>query len=267
MKPVILLSCMNQTDESIISRSNIKCDVIVVNQCDKDEIKRFTFHDSCNIPHNAIFINTTERGLSKSRNLAISYASDDSICILSDDDEIFADDLVEKILSSYYKNPEVNLITFALIRSDMDAPKKYPANQKQMDFRQICRTSSQQISFKKIFITLNDIRFDEQMGSGTGNGCGEEIKFMLDCRRKKAKLLYNPHVIATIIPGESKWFKGYDEKFLRNFGWSSRRAMGSITGFAYIIYWALSHRALYKEKGIGLSKACLTLIAGYFSKR
>ena len=267
MKPVVLLSCMNQTDESIISRSNIKCDVIVVNQCDKDEIKRFTFHDSSNIPRDAIFINTTERGLSKSRNLAISYAPDDSICILSDDDEIFVDDLLEKILSSYNKNPEANLITFALIRRDMNIPKKYPSAQKKMNFPQICRTSSQQISFKKNFITLNHIRFDEQMGSGTGNGCGEEIKFMLDFRRKKAKLLYNPHVIATIIPGESKWFNGYDEKFLRNFGWSSRRAMGFVTGFAYIIYWAVSHRNSYKEKGIRLFKACLTLIDGFFEKR
>lgn len=35
----ILISCMHQKDASIIKRSNVQSDVVVVNQCDHDSIE------------------------------------------------------------------------------------------------------------------------------------------------------------------------------------------------------------------------------------
>ena len=39
----ILISCMHQKDASIIKRSNIQSDVVVVNQCDHDSIEEYDF--------------------------------------------------------------------------------------------------------------------------------------------------------------------------------------------------------------------------------
>lgn len=39
----VLISCMYQNDSSIISRSNIQSDVIVINQCDNNSIDTFNF--------------------------------------------------------------------------------------------------------------------------------------------------------------------------------------------------------------------------------
>lgn len=44
MKLVVLLSCMYQ-DKSIIEKSNLQTDVVVVNQCDDNKIERGTFVD------------------------------------------------------------------------------------------------------------------------------------------------------------------------------------------------------------------------------
>ena len=94
----ILLSCMHQTDE-IIKRSNIRCNVTVVNQCDKDD-KRTIPIDGKDDACVANWIDSTERGLSRSRNMALQSASFD-FCLISDDDEVFVDGvdtIIEKLL-------------------------------------------------------------------------------------------------------------------------------------------------------------------------
>lgn len=258
---------MHQPDASIIERSNVQCNVVVVNQCDRDSVEHFRFTNKFGKECHAIFVCTTERGLSKSRKMAIDYAPDDAICLISDDDEVFEDNVEEIITNAYSDNPDSALIAFALKRTDLENGKKYPTTKTNLGFIQILKSSSQQISFRKQVLIQSNICFDEKMGSGTGNGCGEEIKFMLDFRRARLKLYYIPQIIATILPGESQWFHGYDEKFITNLGWSSRRAMGTFTGLLYCCYWAITHHKMYKSATITFTKAIKYLFKGYFSKR
>ena len=72
------------------------------------------------------------------------------------------------------------------------------------------------------------------MGSGTGNGGGEENRFMMDCYKTKLPMYYTPINIATVLPGESQYFHGYDNKWCRNFGWTTRRLLGLFLGSLYI---------------------------------
>lgn len=258
---------MHQKDASIIERSNVQCDVIVVNQCDRDSIEHFTFTNKFGKECHATFICTTERGLSKSRNMALKYADENSICVVSDDDELFEDNVEEIVSKAYRENPDCALIAFALIRKDLKNSKEYPKKKTNLGFKQILKTSSPQFTFQKQKAKEYNILFDEKMGSGTGNGGGEENKFLLDFKRSGLKLCYYPNIIATILPGESQWFHGYDDKYLINLGWASRRSMGPIRGFAYCFYWASSHINLYKVEGISIYQAIKNLYKGYFLKR
>ena len=43
MKLELLISCMHQKDASIITRSNVDSDVVVINQCDIDKKENFNF--------------------------------------------------------------------------------------------------------------------------------------------------------------------------------------------------------------------------------
>lgn len=95
-----ILSRMHQKDASIIERSNVQSDVVIINQCDRNDIEDFDFINKKGRKCHAKFISTTERGLSKSRNMAIRNAWGD-ICLICDDDEWIADDSEDKILKAY----------------------------------------------------------------------------------------------------------------------------------------------------------------------
>ena len=65
----VLISCMHQKDAGIIRRSNIQSDVVVINQCNENRREDFTFRNRKGEECKAIVIYTTERGLSRSRNM------------------------------------------------------------------------------------------------------------------------------------------------------------------------------------------------------
>lgn len=257
----ILISCMFQ-DKDIISRSNVRANVVVVNQCDTDSMEAFDFTDAEGKAHKALFINTTERGLSKSRNMAIKNSLGE-ICLICDDDELFVDDVERIVLESYSQHPECDVISFSLKWEGLDI--KYPRKELKMGVTRIQKTSSQQISFRKSCLSENNIIFDEKMGSGTGNGGGEENKLLNDCRRSGVKMLYVPKIIATILPGESKWFANRDEKWFENLGWTNRRLHGLGWGLIYIWYWLITHVKIHRDTSLG--RAIRAYYQGVFSKR
>ena len=108
MKLEVLLSCMNQSDLSLIERSKLTGDVVVINQCDKEDF----FEGKTKNGRGRVF-STTERGLTKSRNMAIEK-SDADICLLCDDDEVFEEDYEQKIITAYEKLDLADVIIFKM---------------------------------------------------------------------------------------------------------------------------------------------------------
>lgn len=257
---------MYQSDHSILEKSNVQSDCVVVNQCDYNRIDEYDFENKFGQTKHCKFISTTERGLSRSRNMAIANAPDDSICLICDDDELLEDNVADLITDAYKRHPNSGAILFYLIRKDLPSQKCYPLKEQPLGFTQILHSNSLQISFSKKFITRNSILFDEKMGSGTGNGGGEENKFLLDIRRAKGNLWYCPECIATVLPGPSQWFKGFDECFLQNLGWSSRRSMGMLLSCMHLFIWGLKNRHLYSPQ-TSIFKAYYNLYRGFFQKR
>lgn len=264
MTLTVLISCMHEEDHSIILRSNIQTDAVVVNQCNSNSVSEFDFINKKGISCHVKFICTTERGLSKSRNMAIENAWGD-ICQICDDDETLPDNYEDVILNAYRENMGVGIITFALKR--LDIKKSYPTEKKFIGLRDVLGTSSIQITFLRSLLCEANICFDEKMGSGTGNGGGEENRFLLDCRKVGIKMLYMPQFIATVNEGDSQWFKGYTEKFFRDRGWTSRRILGFFVGFAYIWYNAIRHRKEYIKDGMNLGEILLAMFRGFCEKR
>lgn len=260
----LLISCMHQKDTGIIQRTNVQSDVIIVNQCDKESIEEFDFINKKGRSCHGKFICTIERGLSKSRNMALQNSWGD-ICLICDDDEVLEDDCEEKILRAYHDKPDAALIAFALIRKDNG--KKYPKEKNKLGYKQILKTSSLQISFSRELIINHRITFDEKMGSGTGNGGGEENMFMFTVKKNGLKMFYYPDIIATVNPGESQWFQGYNERYFENLGWSNRRLFGSVIGLVYLFYWAIFRRNIYSKDGLSVYKALKSSMKGYLSKR
>ena len=262
---VVLISCMHENAQEVIKKTNLETDVVVINQCDIDSEEELSFLDGKGNSHRAIIVHTTERGLSKSRNMAIRKAEVYGICLVCDDDEVLTAGYEERITDAYQKLSGAQVIAFSI--SCDQYTRTYSQVDKKLGFVEILKTSSQQISFKRNDVVSKGICFDEKMGSGTGNGGGEENKFLLSCRKAELNMYYHPFCVATIYKGDSKWFKGYTEQFFQNQGWTDRRLLGPFLGFVYIFYWSIFRRCEYKKDGISLYKALKNSLKGYFSKR
>ena len=257
----VLISCMHQMDRSIIERTHVQTDVVVVNQCDADSVEDFCFTNKNGRECKCKFICTTERGLSRSRNMAIRNCEGD-ICLICDDDEELADGYEQIILRAYGQKADVDVMTFAFDRTD----KGYSSRPGRLTFKSIMQTSSVEITFKKDSVKGYDIWFDERMGSGTGNGAGEENKFLMDCKRAGLKMYYTPECIGRLLSTDSQWFHGFSRKYFEDLGWTIRRVMGGFKSLIYIFYFAFTHYDLYK-KDITPNDAIRSYLRGWHSKR
>lgn len=237
MKLEVLISCMHQSNFGIVERTRVKSSALVINQSDSNEIAQVNYNG-----YVVRMFSTIERGLSRSRNMAITNAVGD-ICLICDDDEVLEDDYVETILSAFDKYAEADILTFKV-----NSPQKhsYPSKTKKVGYIGAMKTASWQIAFKRKSIVDNNIRFDEKMGSGTGNGCGEENKFLFDCLKKKLKIQYVPYLIASVAQTDSKWFKGYTNIYFYNRGYSNRRLLGLPLAWLYGIYFSIVKYNEYK---------------------
>ena len=261
MNLVVLLSCMNQCDTSIVAKSNIQTDVVVVNQCNKDDRQEYTFVNKKGRECHVLFISTTERGLSRSRNMAIKNAINADICLLCDDDEFLTDDYEDTILKAYLSK-NIQVATFAVERKD----KSMPSDSHKLGIYAICKTSSVETTFVRKAIMNAGILFDEKMGSGTGNGAGEENKFLMDCRRAGFQMFYFPYYIAKLLSYDSQWFNGWTARYFQNQGWQSRRIFCFFLGYLFMCYELVHHYKTY-SKELSFLQAIKNSHMGFFEKR
>lgn len=253
MKVEVLLSCMHAKDFSIIKESNL-CNVntLVVNQCvtEKEECVTEGIHR---------MIKTPTRGLSVSRNLAVDNSKAD-IGLISDDDEVFTTGVDEKIRQAYLKLPDADVIIFKI----SNRTTKLGNVTKRLRKYDLLRVSSWQISFKLSSIK-GKVFFDTNLGAGTGNGAGEENKFLLDCYKNDLKIYYVPVEIATLVEKDSTWFFGYTEEFFFNRGKTTRYMLGLFTASLYGVYFLIGKHHMYKNE-LSIWKAGKCMLKGLMTK-
>ena len=258
MKFELLISCMFQDIERFIDRANIVSNARIINQC--DDIAHTCYRAKNGIVN--IYC-TNERGLSKSRNMAIRL-SDADVVLIADDDEVFDSNCAKNIIEAFETNPEYSVITF-----NIHNLKKANSNiEYRIGYVEAMKTSSVQIAFKLKDIKNHGIRFQENMGSGTGNGAMEEIKFLFDCLKTGLKIKHIPVYVATLNPDSiSIWNKKpFSNQYFRNRGWASKQYLGSVIAILYALEFCACKYFKYRK----ISSFCNALIQhilGIRSKR
>lgn len=246
----ILISCMNEKPYNIVFRSNIRCNCVVINQCNEEKLIT---------KNNVLWMNSKDIGLSKSRNLAIKISKAD-ICLLADNDEIFIDNVDKVVMDAYNGIPEADIIIFE-IKNRRSKLKNKIYQLKKFD---LLRVSSWQITFRRKKIVDNLLAFDELLGSGTINGSGEENKFLFDAYYKGLKIYHCPIDIAYMIDdNKSIWFNGYSESYFYRRGIITRYILGFWISLLYAFYFILNKRNLYCHD-ITMIKALQNVIKGIF---
>lgn len=156
-------------------------------------------------------IYSKEKGLSKSRNLAIDNADAD-IILLADDDVIYNKDYEKIIIDEYQKNPNADMIAF-YVKSRNPERKVRKLKTGKIKWIKIFKISSFQLSFK--LYSIKDLKFDENFGAGTRNFCGEETIFLGDCLKKGLNLMYIDKEIGEVEQKESTWYRGINKDFFK----------------------------------------------------
>lgn len=235
----VLLSCMHQEDMSIAERTHIQSDLLIINQCNKNDLTE-TIQNGYRIR----MISTTERGLSKSRNMALENACGD-ICLICDDDEYFVDDYRTIILDAFKVHTKADVIAFNL----KNPVRSFPLKQKKIGYIGALRLASWQIAFRKKSIIDNNIRFDETMGAGTTMGGGEENKFLIDCLKKGLSIIYFPMIIGSVSQEVSTWNLTMENtsSYFADRGEAYGKIMGKWLGTLYIVYSSLKKYSYYTK--------------------
>lgn len=206
MKIEVLLSTMHQKDRYIIERLGLQSDAVIVNQCDCDSVDYFDYNG-----YGITWINSTQRGLSRSRNMAISNSKAD-ICLLVDDDEILVPGYTQTIIKAFERHRDASIIGFQ-VEGIESTFKEYSSKESAVGYIQSMRMASVEIAFRRRALIDNDIRFNEAIGAGTKYKMGEENTVLFNGLDKGLKIYYAPYLIGQIHLGNSTWFTGFDEDY------------------------------------------------------
>ena len=256
MKLEILLSCMHQTGDALVRSSRITGDAVVINQCHREGEEVFSTDRGT-----ARMYSTTQRGLTRSRNMAIRKARAD-VCLLCDDDEEFVPGYEEKILAAYERLPQADVIIFKMV----NRPPSFPDRVMELKFPKTLKVSSWQISFRRERLLASGVRFDELLGAGTGNGAEEELKFLTDCRKAGLRIFYVPVEIASVAQSQSTWFKGFDAAFFENRGATTRYILGLPLASVYALYYLVKKRSMYRAD-ISAGQAARAIFRGIWKNK
>ena len=153
MSVEILMSCMYQKDFSIVEKSNIQSDAIIINQSnvDKIEIKEYDFGT-------VKMISTTERGLSRSRNMALKYSKAD-FCIICDDDEVLTDNYVEMVEEAYNET-NADVIVFNIKSMNTNSRPQEKLFKKITKVNKYKSYSSVHVTFRRKIVNDNALSFN-----------------------------------------------------------------------------------------------------------
>ena len=234
----LLISTMHQKDHSLLDRMNVASDAVVINQCNR-ESREELFHRG----HQVIWINTTERGLSRSRNMAIHNATAD-ICIIADDDMEYRPDYAQQALSAFDLN-DADIIGFQVMGIEKEF-KKYSPDECRVSYLKSMKMASVELAFRRSSIIENSIRFDELIGAGTDFLMGEENAFLFHCLKEKLRIYYLPQVIADLHVGQSSWFTKRDEQYFVGKG-AAFTAMSTPFATLLILQYAIRKRKLFQK--------------------
>ena len=193
----------------LLEHNNIHCDCIIINQCDIDKYVEKIIGTQCV----RIFF-TKERGLSKSRNMAIKNIKADIMCI-GDDDLFYYDNFQNTILDYYSKNPNIDLVIFNIDNFKV----KYSSKSHRCCFVELSKYHMSQVAFTKKLICKSNIRFNEYFGTGSEYfQSGEENIFIADCYRLGIIINYCPVKILKREERKSSWFFGITEDYIKDRG-------------------------------------------------
>lgn len=177
--------------------------ILIVNQTQKDSLLTSDYP-------NIRVINSFERGLSRSRNLALQNATK-KLCLIADDDVVYAPNFEKEIVNAFNSLADASLITFNHQRIGLDKPQKSSQEIHKHTVKSIWNVSSIEIAFSLHAIKNNNIIFNDYFGLGSVFETAEEFLFLRRSLLQNMRLYYYPSVIVSHPKLSSGVHEGQDK--------------------------------------------------------
>jgi len=195
----ILVATMNRNSLGFLYSMFKHCDIsklhiLIINQTTTDCLL-----DSNS--DNIRVINSFEKGLSRSRNLAIKNAIG-TICLIADDDVVYFNGFDKTVINAFTTHKFVDLLTFKTKTTEGKPYSNYPSIAG--DLKKFHRkVLSIEIGFRRKSIIFNNIIYNEHFGLGSVFEDGENVFFLKDIFKKELKTKFIPEFIVVHKPYSS----------------------------------------------------------------
>ena len=206
MQLEMLISSVNQNPGGLLNKMHVNCDAVLINQCDKNSEEKINIGD-----YEIKVFHRNERGVGKSRNLALEHASKD-ILLFSDEDIEYCDGYGQDILNEFEKHPEADLLLFNV---EVCPERRTYWNEgfTRVKWYNCGRYPAYSIAVRKEALERSKVWYSELFGGGAKYSNGEDSLFLKQCADCGLKMYATDVVIGKEEARESTWFKGYTEKF------------------------------------------------------
>ena len=231
----ILVSAVNKNIDSLLENMNISSDAVIVNQIigekapDTEEKREFKGKD-------ILVLQRNEKGVGLSRNTALEHA-DHEIIQFADDDIIYDEGYVQKVLDEFDAHPEADLLLFN-VKAQEGRETYWNEDFAKVNWKNYGRYPSYAVFARREKIIEKNVRFSLLFGGGAPYMNGEDSLFLHDCLKAGLNLYRTTVVVGHERPNESTWFKGYNNKFFFDRGVLYHFLYGKMAkalGFRYLL--------------------------------
>lgn len=176
--------------KTICDRHNFS--LLIIHQISNDfnyDYSKVELIDFCDV------IVTKDKGLSKSRNIALNSCKTEFL-LLSDDDVDYLGNSLDVIVKGDYLQGKYVSCFKACIKSDHSKDfKAYSKSSKKLNTLDCAKVSSIEMIVNMKLWRKSPVYFDEQFGLGTSNPSGEEFIFLTDIKKQGEAVFFQPSTI------------------------------------------------------------------------
>lgn len=143
---------------------------------------------------NVRVLNSFEKGLSKSRNLALKNTVGE-IALIADDDVVFLPNFQQKIINQHQRNKDFSIICFQTLTTKNKPYSNYSEKEFWMKEKDFLHVLSIELTFKTKDLNEKNVFFNENFGLGAQFQDAESLFFLRRANYHQAKVLFCPENI------------------------------------------------------------------------
>ena len=201
-----LVSALNENCTTLAGRMHMGSDAIVVNQCNENAESEYQYNQ-----YRIRCYHIDERGVGRSRNLALDHA-DREFILFSDEDIVYEEGYAHKITYAFKMHSRADILLFNVQQSP-GRETYHITDYGRVHWYNYGRYPSYAIAARCSRLRESGVRFSHLFGGGAPYMNGEDSLFLHDCLEKGLRIYHVPELIGREVERESTWFKGYTEKF------------------------------------------------------